>query len=80
VTGSYTPHLLTDKSSLDDWLADDTGRKALQQVLSEDQFEELKAADEHTKLWPLYRMHYIMERKVTESEIEKVCEKYQQIN
>ncbi|MGM0500286.1 MAG: beta-glucosidase [Bacillota bacterium] len=73
VESSFVLKDLTAKSPFEDWLADSLGEKAVKEVLSAAQIEEIG----FLKAWPLYRMHFFAAEQVSLEEIEEILDIYQ---
>ena len=75
VESSFVLKDLTAKSPFEDWLADPLGEKAVKEVLTEEEIEEIG----FLKAWPLYRMHFFTPEQVSFEEIEEILDIYQNL-
>lgn len=66
--------LLTEDSSLAEWLEDDRGRELLKQVFPEEEGDRQEGADEFIKNLPLKKLAMLSQGKITEEMIEKLVE------
>ncbi|CCU81021.1 Beta-glucosidase [Halanaerobium saccharolyticum subsp. saccharolyticum DSM 6643] len=73
VESSFVLKDLTAKSPFEDWLADPLGEKAVKEVLTEAEIEEIG----FLKAWPLYRMHFFTPEQVSFEEIEEILDIYE---
>ncbi|MFW5898190.1 MAG: glycosyl hydrolase, partial [Halanaerobium sp.] len=75
VESSFVLKKLTRKTPFEDWLADPLGEKAVTEVLSQNQIEEIG----FFKAWPLYRLHFFAADQVSLEEIEEIVDIYQDL-
>ena len=75
VDSSFTLKKLTAKSPFADWLNDRLGKKAVSEVLTEDQIEGIG----FFKDWPIYRLHFFAAEQVSLEEIEEIIDIYQDL-
>jgi beta-glucosidase len=75
VESSFKLKDLTPKSPFEDWLADPLGKKAVEEVLSQEEIEEIG----FFKAWPIYRLHFFAEDQVSLEDIEDILDIYQDL-
>ncbi len=75
VESSFVLKDLRAKRPFEDWLADPLGEKAVKEVLTEAEIEEIG----FLKAWPLYRMHFFAPEQVSLEEIEEILDIYQNL-
>ena len=75
VESSFKLKDLTAKSPFEDWLADPLGKKAVEEVLSQKEIEEIG----FFKAWPIYRLHFFAAEQVSLEDIEDILDIYQDL-
>lgn len=75
VESSFVLKDLTEKSPFEDWLNDSLGEKAVKEVITEAEIEEIG----FLKAWPLYRMHFFAADQISLEEIEEILDIYQNL-
>ena len=75
VESSFKLKDLTPKSPFEDWLADPLGKKAVEEVLSQEEIEEIG----FFKAWPIYRLHFFAAEQVSLEDIEDILDIYQDL-
>ncbi|MGP3778550.1 beta-glucosidase [Halanaerobium saccharolyticum] len=75
VESSFKLKDLTAKSPFEDWLADPLGKKAVEEVLSQEEIEEIG----FFKAWPIYRLHFFAAEQVSLEDIEDILDIYQDL-
>lgn len=75
VESSFVLKDLTEKSPFEDWLNDSLGEKAVKEVITEEEIEEIG----FLKAWPLYRMHFFAADQISLEEIEEILDIYQNL-
>lgn len=75
VESSFTLKDLTVKTPFVDWLNDPLGQKAVKEVLTEEQIEEVDSF----KALPIYRLHFFTADQVSLEDIEEILDVYQNL-
>ena len=75
VESSFKLKDLTAKTPFEDWLADPLGKKAVEEVLSQEEIEEIG----FFKAWPIYRLHFFAAEQVSLEDIEDILDIYQDL-
>ncbi len=75
VESSFKLKDLTAKSPFEDWLADPLGKKAVEEVLSQEEIKEIG----FFKAWPIYRLHFFAADQVSLEDIEDILDIYQDL-
>lgn len=75
VESSFKLKDLTAKTPFEDWLADPLGKKAVEEVLSPEEIEEIG----FFKAWPIYRLHFFASEQVSLEDIEDILDIYQDL-
>jgi beta-glucosidase len=75
VESSFTLKSLTAKTPFEDWLNDRLGKKAVKEILTEAEIEEIG----FFKAWPLYRLHFFAADQVSLEDIEEIIDIYQDL-
>lgn len=74
VESSFILKNLTAKTPFEDWMADPLGKKAITEVLSQEQIENADFKER-----PLYRLHFFAADQISLEEIEEILAVYQKL-